>query len=506
MDKFYFLKKGETFLVFLIFAGAFLVRLYILLNSDNYEGTAVGRATVAMDILRHPGFMANFDPAFAPLHLYLVAGALCILKDPMFTPQLVSFIFGSLLIFPFYHYVRLSFNRETAIFSSLIVCLYPLHVFHSVISTAPVTFHFFLFSSLYFFFKFKKQPSDKVAFLVLSAVFLNLACMIRYEGWVFIPLLSLLLYNNKKRHIVSFLLISMILPLVLMYLNYIRSNDPLFFLHQSDQHSRFMINFWRKSGLKWYLFNPLIAWPRILCETLNPYVVITGFCGLAYCLCKKKYLHPTIIFLTLFLIFEYKAVRQTLIFDTKYSLTLGLLLIPFCFLLLADITRIFRKKILKTAALVIFVLFVAYISIRNPYIKGPIAPTFVKEISSYLGKQATSDDRILIDYDGDEDNVYVIVLYSLLDSKQFLIVPRKIESERKYADEKQVLNYLMEEKPRFVLYSPKGYLPEIFHFSLNRKREEEYGFIFDLVYERGAYRIYEVIPKDETRYFYGTYK
>lgn len=489
--------KKDTLVVFLIFILALGLRLYILASSDNYHGIALGKAQYAVEILKDPGIRSNFDPAHAPFPHYIFAAALYLWNDPFLAPRIVSLIFGSLLIFPFYYYVKMSFDQRTALYASLMTCFYSQHVIYSVLSTGETMFHFFLFSSFVFFLKFNKKRR-KVSYLILSAFLLGSATMCRFEGGVFIPLLTLFLLSKRKKYAVVFFLIAMILPVWWMFINHWVVHDPFLFLRNNDTTVATFFNMARLfSGLKLDLFDRIVGWPKILWEHLTPYTAILGFAGVVYSFVRKKNIFPSFLFLTLFLIFVYKTAAEELLLDGRYGITLALLLIPFSVFMLQRAVR----KITKGRTWVPLIIFVVFFSSRMMPMaidQKPMTPFFVKDIGSYLARYLTEEDSILVDTTEDDDLTEGIIMYSkIFDKRRTFRVPRRHVNNFFHIDEERVKHILKETKPRFIVYSTKGYLPEALHFSSIGKREERDGIVFNFIYESGPFRIYEAIYKKD---------
>lgn len=476
-----------------IFISAFCLRLFLLLQSDNYDGLAIEKTIKAINILKDPSILRNYDSAHTPLPNYLFALALLFWNDPFITTRVVSLLFGSLLVFPFYYYLRLAFDQKTALFSLLIACVYPQHVIYSVLSTGETMFHFFLFSSLYFFIKFKAEAS-KNSYLMFSAFLLGCATLCRFEGGLFIPLLTLFLLKGKKMEPFLFFCIAMILPGWWMLVSYLANHDPLSFLHASGVTSSAQINLHRDmTGLKLAVLDRILFWPKMLWETLTPAVAVSGFLGLGYSLWKKKHLYSVSLFLTLFLALIYKSAKEELVFHYRYGFTLALLLIPFSVFLFKQFTHKINHRI-AGVALTILVVSLACVMVSIAIKQKPIYPSFTRDIGSYLANHVNAKDKILIDTTGDDNFMLAIWMNSkVFERERIFRCPRKIVNGHLRVDERTTMDILDIKKPRFIVYAPEGrFLSSALDFSTPGKREEKYGVVFEFIYESGPYRIYEV--------------
>ncbi len=174
---------------------AFLINGIALVLSHNYlDGDTHSRAFQALQWLKHPFFIYipnDVTWVFAPMHCYLNAAALLIWTHPTITTRLVSLILTSLTIFPLYHSVRLLFDERVAFYSALLVCFCTLFIHPAAIGASEGINLFFLFTSIYFFLRFRE--SSRWRDMLLSALAALAADMMRYDSWPLVSMLSLLL-------------------------------------------------------------------------------------------------------------------------------------------------------------------------------------------------------------------------------------------------------------------------------------------------------------------------
>ena len=147
------LKSGRNLkkiaLIVLILSLAFCLRLWLLVNTDDFHGISSGRIIRAQLILNNDLPKGEwFSPVHPPLHLLLLMGGIKLLNNPIVGSRLISLIFGVLLLLPFYYCVEFLFDETIAMFSMIAVALYSEHVVYSVIATSETSFHFFLLSTL----------------------------------------------------------------------------------------------------------------------------------------------------------------------------------------------------------------------------------------------------------------------------------------------------------------------------------------------------------------------
>lgn len=514
----------EISFVCLIFIFTLLLRLTFLIFSDNFEFDGPGRILIALNWLKAPHLiMAGM---WGPLHTYLIAFSIVVWNDPTFSPQLVSLILGSLTVFPFFFLLKLLFNRNIALFSTLIFSVYTLHIRYSVLSMSEVPFTFFLFLSLYFFFKFKRDENKRYTFLAFACISLNLACMLRYEGWLFIPLLSLFLLKEKKTHLLFFFVTSMIFPAFWMIGNYYINADPLYSVHLANTYQVVIVGYNEGYTLYTALYR-LIAWPRILTLTLTPIVAIFAFCGLIYSLVKRKYVDLLFIFLVLYVIFTIQGITGSMLLNPRYAIMLGMFLIPYSVLGLERISNLFnRNKKLQKAVISIFVLSLIIspliISSASPSLSPlPTAPPDAKKISVWIKENVKTEKKVVFDhyqwnqpyialYSGlNPDNIYMVAGAKYIESVNncdlVLHSPCKkiyfnTTDINKYSDGVRYMSYYLNitdidkylDGVSYMVYSPKGKLPRIFNFSVNTKVEKKYNHTFECVYQTGHYEVFRI--------------
>ena len=174
---------------------AFLVNGIALALSHNYlDGDTHTRTFMALQWLKHPFFIYipnSVTWVFGPLHCYLNAAASLIWNNPLITTRLVSTILTSLTILPLYHSVRIVFGERAAFYSALFCCFCTLFIHPAAITASEGINLFFIFTSIYFFLRYR--ASSGWPDLLLSALAILAATMMRYDSWPLTSMLALLL-------------------------------------------------------------------------------------------------------------------------------------------------------------------------------------------------------------------------------------------------------------------------------------------------------------------------
>ena len=125
--------KGKK-LIFILLLFSLLIRLFILLISDDITPLDVWGFSFANVKHYHT----------PPLSIYL--GRLAhLLNDSPMAIRIPNLILGSLLIIPFYYLAKILYNQEIALFSSLVLCGFYPHINMSVVSNEYIPLYFLFF-------------------------------------------------------------------------------------------------------------------------------------------------------------------------------------------------------------------------------------------------------------------------------------------------------------------------------------------------------------------------
>jgi len=496
--KFLYARKYKILLSLLILM-AFAIRMALLLNTDDFHGISNGRLLLAMNLLNGQELKSSFDPVHPPVHIALLVAGLRIIKNPAITPRIISLIFALALFFPFYFYVKDVFDKKTAIFSVAALVFYSEHVVYSIIGTSETIFHFFLFLGFAFLIMFKK---NSIRFcLIISGLSLCAASLSRYEGLIFIPMAAFFIKENKK-NLVVFLVISLILPILWMWLNFHYCGNPFRFISANNLTVPLQYNWVRSQGIKIDFWTKLLFWPRSLINTLGLPVFIFGLAGVIYCVYKKINIPGVIIFLLLFLVFIVETLLERLYMQPRYSITLGLMLIPFSFFFCFKLMEVLNKKKRKIPAVAALLLAASMIPAINGRLSAePLsAPFFAKDIAAYLNKNVRAEENIFIDHCGDERYREPIKVMSRLRPTQFPAMYYLVTKNGKWeVDKERFFNILRAKHVKFLVYSPKGDLKNI--LALEKKGADAVidNFRFRRIFKSGPYAIYRVEIKDEDK-------
>jgi hypothetical protein len=339
-----------------VFVTALLARILALQFTTLDSGDSVARVFLAWVWLDHPFFIT--EGVWGPLHFYLIGAALWIWPDPVWAPIVLHLIIGSLIPIVVYKLaLELSGSSRGALLAALGFAVYPLAIMSSVEAHPEAPFMLFLALSLLYLIRARRDPS-RLSLSVLAGICLGLASMVRYEAWMLLPFLTLLLLPRWKQAGV-FLAVAMIHPIIWMGGNFLAHGDPLY---SFDWASRWELNTMGHEQLVSLSF----AARRIgafVATTVRgvglPLSLLTAL-GIVSCLRagKREALLWLVPSLGLFLLLAYAAARGSIWVKPTYTTTFGLMVLPFaaCFYVAAGVDRWSRQKFVGVAvALVVSV-------------------------------------------------------------------------------------------------------------------------------------------------------
>jgi hypothetical protein len=279
------------------------------------------------------------DLNFGPLHTYLIS-ALAFLSAAHFIllSRLVSLVFGVVFIALYFETVRVTLGTRIALWGAVLLAAYPLHIHLSSVSLPETTAYFLLFASLYYLEVFSKK--ERIGYLFISALSLNLAGMLRFECWFFAVLFAVLLLLRGKplRQACLFFSLASVFPAAWLLLNYIQAGNPLAFAMTAAAVAGAQME-------KISLLRRGLGFFKMLGLTLPLPVCIAALGGLALSVYKKsRSLVFLLLFIPVFLIFELRSLLGTYAYSiSRYSLILGLLCIPLAAIFLDQVYRRYRK-------------------------------------------------------------------------------------------------------------------------------------------------------------------
>lgn len=472
-------QKHRDVLIFsLLIIIALGIRVFMFSISDNGWGADPDeRMRVTANWLSLEGHRPMFPgDLWLPLHYYLIALSIILFKSIPLGPRALHLIFGVLTVFPFYKLVKLVFNNRIAIISTLLFIFFPIHILCSIVTLSEGPFLFFLVISIYFFFKYREKQNSKS--LLLSCIFLILSSMIRYEGWLFIVVIPILLFIDKKfkegliflcaSSIFPFLWISstMLQPLVKSIMNIFHWMSPETVTLQGH-------------------FSNLFYWFKVIINYFSLPLAIFLIFGLYSSIKHKNKAYLMIISLSLLLFFTFGVLSATVLKNIEYSLSFSVLLIPFA---VFGFDRLLNIRLFRNLLIPIFLGFVILCMISNTLkiIDSSRYKDYVKDVANYLKHNAGEDSKILLNNYHYQSNHIPIYIGTGID--RFSISGYGGDYELRTKE--NMMKYIIDERPKYIVYSDESELKSLFNekYLLN----SEFGIFLNLVFESGPYKIYNI--------------
>lgn len=345
MSKFVVLKSrlnSDTAILFFLFFSAFIVRIIFLLYTDNILGMdPMGRLEDGLSLFKDPALSSlNFDRL--PLHSYLISWVLRLWNNPLLASRCLHLIFGVLTLVPFYKFIYLDFGKISAVYSSLLLVFFPMHIKLSVVTLSEAPFMFFIISSVYFLSKYRKVRGGMIN-IVVSAFMLMLASLLRYEGWILIFLFILFLNVRKiakDKHMLVFVLITSMGPILWIVLQYMYQDFPFNFVYGHIALKLpaefFPVEFAER----------LIYWPGRLYIDFKSIALLLSIAGLIYFLfLKKRNRLIALCFLVLFAFYTIGALTRTIGLHYEYISNAEIFLIPFTVSWIASLSTLRKVRI-----------------------------------------------------------------------------------------------------------------------------------------------------------------
>ena len=263
---------------------------------DNLFGDAVVRTELAERWLAAPHLITSFNDGvyqFGPLHTYVLAAFLAVWHDRANAGRLSSLLFGVLTVWPTWRVTQRLFGRTAAVWACLGLCFWGMHIQMSVTAGSEAL------SLCLFAFAIDGlcQGLDEARFgpMARAAVFLNLACAVRYDMWMYVPLfgLAIAMWGSDRlaalTRAVMFTGLALVFPLLWMEGNEKAMGDPLYAVHFIDKfHHQ-----WTQAGVAWlgatrFRLWGLVFWPGTLVLSCSPLFGLACLTGAVRAMVKKQ--------------------------------------------------------------------------------------------------------------------------------------------------------------------------------------------------------------------------
>ncbi|MFA5200415.1 MAG: glycosyltransferase family 39 protein [Candidatus Omnitrophota bacterium] len=464
----------QNFIILLLIICSLAVRLVVFINTDNSDGIAMGRVVNALNILEDPALRSNFDPNVSVLYNYSLAAVLRFWPDPLNGPRVFTMFFGVFSVIPFYFLIKLLFNERIALFSVILLILDPFHIMQSVLSTSDAAFYLFFLSSLYYLFKFNKQKSN-FAF-ILALVLFNVASLLRFESWIFIPVLSLFLFRNRKRYVLMFFFFSLILPSLWLYLCHHFFGDVLYSFRAPANTMHIELTMLNRV----YYVRSIYALGELLADAITPAVTILGLCGILYAVYEKKHLQLALLFALLYCLFTVNMLFTRMWFNYRSTIFLGILIMPYAVYIIEKLAV--RIRVNSIILLLFFTLLCvpAFQEIINKYLPSFKLSRGIEELATKIRVQVKPGEKVMLV--ADELDVFDqdIIVRSGLPPRIFSVIST-ISCVTQLNTKKDIREYILSFKPDYLVWSSDSCLQKKVNLDLDKNTLKDFGWRLELI-------------------------
>jgi 4-amino-4-deoxy-L-arabinose transferase-like glycosyltransferase len=201
---------------------------------------------------------------YGPLHLSLIGALVRLLGDRLFAARLLSLACGLACVWLLYRIAERERGREAAAWAGLALALSPLHIQSSTTGASEAVFLALFLGALLL--ALREQA-------LLAAVLLGAAGLVRYDGWLYVPLFGALIWLRSRDlpRAIGFCALAAAPALFWMWLNARWAGDALAPLrHIDEEHARLARAAMAAHGAALWRLEGLFLWPFAVCVIATP--------------------------------------------------------------------------------------------------------------------------------------------------------------------------------------------------------------------------------------------
>lgn len=405
------MKFNENIVLYSIFLLTLIIKLFLFPFTHTVDCDAVSRIFLSMQWYENPHWITN--GVWLPFHFYLNSFSFWFYNNWQFSPVFFNILLSCLSIFPFYYFVKNEFNSKGAFYSSILFIISPVLFRNSFMSLSETPFWFFITITLYSI--SKGFNSKKAIWFFAGGITLTIAAGFRYEAWLLIPLLTILIILRKQwKGGFVFALFSAIFPAVWIYYSLLQSNT--FFHPGAPVLSAEIIGNpefnWENQARKGW-FYPL-SWVLAV-GPITTFFLLKYFKNRGISQNAIIWLIPTLFILAVFL---YKSFSGSLMLQHRFTGILAILTIPF-FSFYAN--EKFRNKNIVFGLIIISTIGLSFFyNTRGIALIPRLKDKNAVKVSNIINQNITKESALIIDFDGWE-NTWFYALKSGLKPENILI-------------------------------------------------------------------------------------
>jgi 4-amino-4-deoxy-L-arabinose transferase-like glycosyltransferase len=256
-------------------AVALVARVAPLVFGYEHYGDAPVRIELAERWAQHPhlwrGYLETWQ--YGPLHLTLIGLSIRLLGDRVVAARLLSLAAGLTGVWLLYRVTERERGREGAFWAAVALACSPLHIQASATGASEAPFVALFLGALLL--ALKERP-------FLAAVLLGAGGLVRYDGWLYVPLFGALLWIRQRnvRRALLFCVIAAAPALFWLWVNRHFAGDALAPLRHIDRDHAMLARTAAESFGPWGArLRHLLYWPLAVCVVATPGFGLLGLWG-----------------------------------------------------------------------------------------------------------------------------------------------------------------------------------------------------------------------------------
>ncbi|PYQ14095.1 MAG: hypothetical protein DMH00_02620 [Acidobacteria bacterium] len=173
--------------ILFVTTAALALRVVFLVLSDNNDGDAFARVLLSRQVVEQGTWLPT--DVWLPGHFWILSFPCLLGLGSQLWLRLFTALIGALSVAAFYGLCRKLFGTRPALACAWLLAFNPLHLRLSIVTVSEVDFLLLVTVAVWAYLEF--LPSGSLRWLAVGVLFLNLACGMRQEGWLFIAALPL---------------------------------------------------------------------------------------------------------------------------------------------------------------------------------------------------------------------------------------------------------------------------------------------------------------------------
>lgn len=482
---------------------SFCVRIPFLFVTKNINGDAWFRYQIALQWSQHPFEVPSV--VWLPMHFWILGLALKVWHSVCMA-RIVTLLFGALTVLPFWGIVKRLFDIRVAFYSTLAFAILGVHVGYSVVTSSEAPTVLLLIIGLYSWIRYRR--AEKYSWAVLAGLALSAACLFRYEPWVALITLAGLSLRRldvapfprpRRGPLIAFLVLASTGSIGWCTFSYVKWHDPF-----KSAHETIVLNKNDRTTNETY---KSVVVPGAIGACLGPVLVPLALFGIGHTFARASSLKVTLSILAIMLAGAHyiNAVLHA-VTQARYTLMYVWLLLPLAFeglyVCLRQRTPSWNRKGF-VIVIVSFLLWQAGITITaqfGPCVIGDrlaqLSPTLprrcdLRHLMAWMNRNARPNESVVIDSFNYEDRV----IAQFLEPAPAMVFRASRQASDPAALERTIAEFVKQQHPRLLVYSPRGELARIWPLSDNEEVDvvsSELELRLKRLWQDGNYRVYEI--------------